>query len=112
MNLQFRFPQWRAAEEIGYEPKTTFWQDFWIAVPFGADAVKDTYNRAFKEWQHDEVYITEMVLVLNHIGWALYTKPEQKQLSQLFFELYNELDAWCRENLTDEQKEYYWSVTD
>lgn len=33
-------------EMIGYEPKTTFWSDFSIADMFGADGVKDTYNRA------------------------------------------------------------------
>jgi hypothetical protein len=112
MNIQFSLPQWRVTEETGYEPKTTFWQDFWIAVPFGAAAVKDTYKRAFEGWKHDEVYITEMALVLNHIGWALYPQPEKKQLSQLFFELYHELDAWARANLNDEQKDYYWRITD
>ncbi|MBO5789653.1 MAG: hypothetical protein J6R40_00695 [Clostridia bacterium] len=110
--MQFSLPRWNITSETGYEPKTTFWQDFWIAVPFGASAVKDTYNRAFKEWQYDEVYITEMALVLNHIGWALYGKPEKEQLCKLFFDLYNKLDEWCREHLNEEQLQYYWNVMD
>ena len=32
--------------EYGYEPITTFWDDFSIADVFGASAVKDTYKRA------------------------------------------------------------------
>ena len=37
--------------EYGYEPITSFWEDFSIADKFGIKAVKDTYNRAFKEWK-------------------------------------------------------------
>lgn len=33
----------------GYEPKTTFWEDFSTADKFGIDAIKETYNRAFNE---------------------------------------------------------------
>lgn len=33
----------------GYQPKTTFWQDFEIANAFGKKAVEDTFNRAFEE---------------------------------------------------------------
>ena len=48
-----------------YEPKTTFWMDFSIADRFGANAIKDTYNRAFKEWKTNYIYLTELVIVLN-----------------------------------------------
>ena len=50
----------------GYETKTTFWDDFTIAEAYGESAVKDTYNRAFKEWKTNVEYITEFVMVLNH----------------------------------------------
>ena len=36
---------------IGYEEKTTFWDDFSIADAFGMVAIKDTYRRAFNEWK-------------------------------------------------------------
>lgn len=42
-----RIPHWPVTEMCGYEPKTTFWQDFWIAIHFGKEAVLDTYKRAF-----------------------------------------------------------------
>lgn len=56
----FTFSAWNIEAETGYKPKTTFWQDFSIADRFGADAVKDTFNRAFAEWKTDHVYLTEL----------------------------------------------------
>lgn len=55
--------------EMGYQCKTTFWQDFSIADKFGANAVRDTFNRAFEEWKGNAVYLTELVLILNHKIW-------------------------------------------
>ena len=49
----FTIERWTMAEQLGYEPKTTFWEDFSIADRFGLDAVKDTYIRAFKEWKNN-----------------------------------------------------------
>ena len=40
----------------GYRPFTTFFEDFSTAEAFGADAVKGTYNRAFKEWKMFQRY--------------------------------------------------------
>lgn len=112
ITMPFNIPAWNIEAATGYEPKTTFWQDFWIAIPFGEEAVKDTYSRAFNEWKTSHEYITEMALVLNHIGWALYNNPGTKNLSILFFELWEQLDGWCYENLEGEAKEYYNRVTD
>ena len=42
--------------ENGYQPKTTFWMDFSIADKFGIAAIKDTYNRAFKEWKTNHMF--------------------------------------------------------
>ena len=56
-------------EMIGYEPKTTFWSDFSIADMFGADGVKDTYNRAKESWQDNIEYMAEFAMVLNHKSW-------------------------------------------
>ena len=39
--------------ENGYTVQTTFWEDFTIADLFGLSAIRDTYNRAFKEWNED-----------------------------------------------------------
>lgn len=105
-----RIPHWPIFEMCGYEPKTTFWQDFWIAIYFGKDAVQDTYDRAFNEWKSDPVYITEMVLVLNHLIWVLHEKNES--MARLFDRLWRELSQWCEENLKESDLEYHWRTTD
>lgn len=55
--------------ENGYTVQTTFWEDFTIADRFGLSAIRDTYNRAFKEWNENYKFLTELVLVLNHKIW-------------------------------------------
>lgn len=106
-----RWPKWRIEEMCGYVPKTTFWDDFWIAVYFGGEeGVRDTYNRAFKEWRGDVVYVTELVLVLNWMIWVLYEVDEA--MARVFDELWREADEWCREHLEGDDREYYYRVTD
>lgn len=48
--------------ENGYELQTTFWSDFSIADRFGLSAIRDTFNRAFREWKEDYEYLTELVV--------------------------------------------------
>ena len=56
-------------KEVGYDPMTTFWEDFSIADKYGIAGVKDTYKRAFSEWKDDYKFFTELTLVLNHKIW-------------------------------------------
>ena len=42
--LQITIPRWNITEFSGYEPITTFWQDFSIADKFGNNAIADTYR--------------------------------------------------------------------
>ena len=37
---------------------TTFFMDFSIADRFGDDAIKDTFQRAFKEWKRDYLHLS------------------------------------------------------
>lgn len=105
-----RIPYWPVREWCGYEPKTTFWDDFWIAIHFGKDAVQDTYDRAFNEWKSSIEYITELVMVLNHIGDVLYERD--RGLSLFFYELYEKCNDWCWENLKGTDRDYFFRVTD
>lgn len=59
---------------FGYKQITTFFQDFSIADNFGEAAIKDTYDRAFKEWKDNYKYLTELVLVLNWKIWQWHGK--------------------------------------
>lgn len=60
-----RIEDWRIEELTGYQPITTFYTDFSIADKFGINAIKETYQSVFKEWQHDYKYMTELAMVLN-----------------------------------------------
>lgn len=96
---------------MDYEFMTTFWQDFSIADVFGLSAVKDTYNRAFKEWKSDYKFITELVIVLNWKCWQHYDLKHE-EASKLYSDLYYKLDEWCMNNLKGEELEYYIHTTD
>ena len=103
--------RWIMAEEIGYVPQTTFWQDFSIADNFGLNAIKDTYNRAFKEWKDNVVYLTELVMVLNHKIWQWYNAQEL-QIAELYNDLWQEASAYALENLKGDSLSYYFRITD
>lgn len=98
------------AQEMGYETKTTFWDDFTIAEAFGLDAIQDTFNRAFEEWKTNYVYLTELVLVLNHKIWFWHQKKDD--FAALYDKLWRQADDYANENLKGEEYQYFWSVTD
>lgn len=97
-------------EALGYEEKTTFWMDFSIADAFGPDAVKDTYKRAFAEWKENYIYLTELVMVLNHKIWQWYGKNDA--LARLYNELWERTDSYACENLNDNELVYFYNTTD
>ena len=111
MNSNFlTLTHWPIEEMTGYKPKTTFWLDFTIADNFGADAVKDTYNRAFEEWKTDHVYLTELVMVLNWKIWQHYEHNDE--LAEVYNDLWATADAWAVENLTGAELDYFYTTTD
>lgn len=91
--------------------QTTFWTDFTIADAFGEDAVEDTYERAFREWRGDVVYVTELAIVTNWKCWEHYRKGHDG-LSRLYAELYHDVDGWCYANLEGDDLRYYFEMTD
>lgn len=102
--------KWTLAEEIGYTPKTTFWDDFTIADGFGVSAIQDTFNRAFKHWKHDYVYLTELVMVLNHKIWRYYGK--NTAYANLYTKLFDKADDYAINNLKGEKLTYFLRTTD
>lgn len=97
--------------EIGYTLKTTFWQDFTIADAFGTEAIKDTFNRAFRDWKENVEYVTELTMVLNWKIWQHY-ENNNHEFSVLYDELWRESDEWCMVNLKGEDLTYYIKTTD
>ncbi len=94
-----------------YETQTTFWTDFTIADQFGADAIRDTFNRAFEEWKTHTAYLTELVMVLNWKMWEHYEKKHEA-LSRLYQSLWEKADAWAWDNLKGNDLNYYMGTTD
>lgn len=94
----------------GYELTTTFWSDFSIADRFGISAIKDTYKRAFDEWKDNYVYLTELVIVLNHKIWQWYTKDEQ--IARVYNDLWEKSDAYACDNLKGEEADFFFRITD
>jgi len=101
---------WNVEEETGYKPQTTFWEDFSIADKFGIAAVRDTAKIAFDEWKNNYIYLTELVMVLNHKIWQHYqTRP---QLAQVYNNLWETIDSWAIDNLQGEELEYFYKTLD
>jgi len=108
--ISIRVPKWNVESETGYKPRTTFWQDFSIADVFGEGAVTDTFQRAFAEWKDNCVYITELVMVLNHkIGqWYEINMP----MAKLYDKYYHAAASYAEGNLKGDKLQYYYRVTD
>lgn len=102
---------WDIEAITGYKPKTTFWDDFSIADKFGINAIKDTYKRAFAEWKTNYVYLTELVLVLNHKLWQHYENGNES-FAQLYNELWQKCDNYACNNLKGEELSYFYKTTD
>lgn len=94
----------------GYEMQTTFVQDFAIADCFGPAAVEDTFNRAFAEWKNEPVYLTELVIVLNHGIWRHYeTNPK---LAEVYNRLWEKADEYACTHLKGEALTKFYQATD
>lgn len=89
----------------------TFFMDFTIADAFGVNAIKDTFNRAFKEWKSDYKMLTALVITLNHKIWQHY-EAENNKLASLYNELWEQADQYAYNTLKDEALEYFLEVTD
>ena len=98
-------------EELNKMVDNTFGMDFSIADVFGANAVKDTFNRAFKEWKDDYKMLTALVITLNHKIWQHY-EAENNELASVYNELWKKADQYAYTTLKDEALEYFLEVTD
>ena len=56
------------------------------------------------------MYLTELVMVLNHKIWQWYQINEA--FSQVYNDLWKEADLWAQEHLEGEELNYFYDVTD
>ena len=91
--------------------ENTFFMDFSIADVFGANAVKDTYKRAFNEWKDNYKMLTALVVTLNHKIWQHY-EAGNNELALVYDELWKKADQYAYTTLKDEALKYFLEVTD
>ena len=97
-------------ENTNYKMQTTFTTDFAIAEAFGANAIKDTFNRAFNEWKGNYVYLTELVIVLNWKIWQWYGRNEE--FATLYNDCWENADEYAVNNLKGDELSYFYRTTD
>lgn len=95
---------------MNYEFKTTFWMDFTIADKFGIEAIKDTFDRAFNEWKDNYVYLTELVLVLNHKIWQHYQSSDA--IARVYNDLWMKAQDYGYDTLDGDELDYFWRTLD
>lgn len=97
--------------ENGKEGITTFYQDFTIAEITGrGPAIRDTYKRAFKAWRDNVRYFAELVCCLNLKIWEHTNK--NRDLAEIYNELWEEADAWGLENFKGEELAFFIDFLD
>lgn len=119
------FAKWTIQRETGYEPKTTFYEDFGIAENFGLKAIEDTYKSAIKNAKsmgYEEQ--TELYMVLNWKIWEWFTRyehtiEEEAQISYKIAKLYDMLwHKYFNEEIAKDFKKnktkwsYFYKITD
>ena len=96
---------------MGEMAENTFFMDFSIADVFGANAVKDTYKRAFNEWKDNYKMLTALVVTLNHKIWQHY-EAKNSGLALVYDKLWKEADQYACDTLKDDELKYFLEVTD
>lgn len=99
------------AEDMGYSPTTTLWEDFCIAERFGIGAIRSTYRRGFAfAMRSGYKEVTELVMVLNHKVWEWCERDAT--IASVYDRLWREADKWACGNLKGDELDYFYSTTD
>ena len=102
---------WNIQEMTGYEPQTTFYEDFSIADAFGVSAIKDTYKRGLDTCMSlGYIYLTEFVMALNWKIWEHYQTNDT--IGKLYNDLWMKASEIAQTTLKDDELMYYYRTTD
>ena len=118
-----KLPEWTEAQEIGYEPKTDWWDRFGLAELCGPGVVENTFMTLFSEARKDVVKLAELALILNHRGFLWCEAAEFSDndaaardvfgwISSDYFNKFRAVDDWAHENLDRNDFEIYFRVVD
>lgn len=96
----------------GYKMISTFPLDFTIADKFGEDAIRDTFNRAFRECKSNYVYLTELVVSLNCGRFGSITKTTKKTLRKFTMNFGKKRTIMLAKTLKVKDLGFFYRVTD
>ena len=103
-------PAWSIEEQTGYKPIANYWQQLYRAANSGMDDLKRLATGLFDSAKHSYKHLTEFVMTLNWLSWEWSEKNEP--MARLFCSLFRTADDYARQNLTGEELEYYFRITD
>lgn len=102
---------WNIQEMTGYEPQTTFYEDFSTADAFGVSAIKDTYRRGLETAQYlGYKELTEFVMALNWKIWEHYKTNEK--VARVYNDLWEKAVEIATTTLKGDELSYYYRTTD
>lgn len=88
----------------------TFWQDFTIADVFGGNAIKRTYDFAFKDFSDDAEMFAKFTIVLNHKGWQW--AEQNIEISKFYFKLWEQAHGYALRHFKGDDISTYLQITD
>lgn len=92
-------------------PDSTFYADFSVADAYGEDAIKDTYKRAFNEWNGNAKMFTELVAALNHKIWFWF-EIGVEEYAKLYDNLWKKADKFGCDNFKGDDATHFYQVLD
>lgn len=103
--------EWKMAKNIGYQPKTNFW-DMFTEVEPKEEKIKQLAEILFKKYENDYKALTELIMVINHKSWEYFNY--NTVLSVLYSNLYFKYDQMAMKALgkNKEAIEYYFKTLD
>ena len=101
----------------GYQPFTTFNDDFDIAEIQGKEAILDTFNRAMHEWKDNYKYLTELVMVTNWKIWEWHYRGEEGEpgadiYEDTYYTCWETADGYACNHLKGDELSYFFRTTD
>ena len=90
--------------------KFDFYDRFTKAEDGGIESVKECYNTILAEAKQDYQKITELYIVVNHKVWE--HNEQNTKLAHLYYDFQKAVYQWVDENLSADEAEYFYSLTD
>ena len=107
-------PEWDELLEnfTDYRSKTDLWTRYSIADNDCVKALRSLFKETFEIAKQDYIYLTELVMVLNHRMWYWYGLNPDSPMVAAYTTCYEKAHNWALTHLNRDEIRYYCSVTD